>query len=1495
MYLARILTCFSMPTLQKLTALIILCLSFIFTQSYAQNTPGYKQVSAFENSINALCKDVLENGKTTDRLTEKDFADLPVGIARQIGNGTYVIAIDSAYRADKGGWFFSAYASIKFPGTTKPIAFAAKNIGFTKGGLTSTTQIKLLLASPQEIPLNESVSLVLPADGHNFIEFDCSGFKSVNLKGNFIFSDGLLKPDTEIAKGATTVTAGFEINTADLNNIMTTVNITPFKISGLDDVSFEVRNAVVDYSDIVNPSGFIFPQGYQQAYGDDIKLWRGFYLQDLIVRVNVVSDSTASKKGFSIDAHNLLIDDLGVSGTFTATNPLPIKDGSADGWPFSIDELSVTLQLNKIKGGGLKGKLGVPFLGDDPAPYTAQVEQGVHGMNYRFSLETTEAKVYNTPFSAKIRLDKGSIIILEKKENGSLIPSAVLNGALSTDGDVKTDKIRFEKLTLTSKKPYVLGGEFSMVGSGQSSGAGFPISINNIKLKIYPGQIGIGFDVALNLGNSSSSTDGSNKDSEKSFSASTNLEILVKMEEKQITIPASGEIAQHTQNKQEWKFDRVKVNQIKLACHTQAFTLDGTLDFYKEDPVYGNGFHGAIQFCIPSVLKDGVKVNAYFGTKQGSAETFRYWHLDAYVPVGKIMIYPPALFLTGIMGGASYRMVRQQPLVPDFSKLGEGSAANISTGSSNEAMVYIPDETAGISFLAGITMVIANDNAINADIMFEVAFNRGGGLKYVQFNGSAFFMSPSASRDKSANAPKGMIYASMSMLYDNDNKVFHSNLKTYVNIAGIITGSGPNFLVGEAVIHIDQHDWYTYVGRPSQMFGVTILGAITAQTYFMVGTKIENLPLPPPEVREIFGDIDLSLMRDDMASAGGKGFAAGVHLKVAFDSKNKLRPFYVMFAIGGGTDVMVRNYGNVQCVGHSGRIGVNGWYASGQAYVFLLGKVGLRVKRKSFDIVSVGLAALLQAKLPNPAWMRGMLAGRYSVLGGLVKGKFNLKFEVGEECEMLNQGSEIEDIVVIAALKPDNNGTDVSVFTAPQASFNTAIDTDFTMMDLNDNLNSYRIKLDEFVVKNGSTNIQGTIQWNDAKDVAILKTREILPPQSNLKISAKIHWERKVSGGSWEVMKTDNQVFYEVKESSFTTGTAPNFIPEENVSYSYPITHQYNLHVKESGDGYVKLEYGQEYLFRATEGGTTWSYTARFKDAKGKISEVPLSYNAGATTANFSIPSTLEKESIYTLTFIKRPQQGTSIDQNVQRSEVKQNAGDENEMSVQSNTLSGTITQDVEKEIYSQAFRTSKFSTFNEKWTSLGNGNDLFDVATGNVAVIGKRSNTLETFDEYELVGKKNVQPLVQVSASPENTWLKNIIFPLMYDLYPYDADIKIEWRNPDQLGVKPLKGVKLTNNMDLFKLTDDNVTAGIAPSKSGNVLIGYYLSYYTYWDYSELLNKVSAKYLDNWSSRPAGVKKLLSATGYTDLLEGYYPVDVVYTLPGTNKVTFKSQILIKF
>lgn len=1463
-----------MITLPKPLSRAWLFLFFFSALPFAIRAQGeFRQVSPFENHIHAVVKDVTENCKTTASLTEGDLADLPIGISPQGCGATTILVVDSAYRADRGGWFFNVYASIILPGATQPVAFAARNIAFNQGGLASSTSAKLVLLSPQSVALNEHVRLELPADGHNFIEFDCNGFRSINLKGNFVFDNSLLKPDQELAPAQAEVTASFEVNTGDLNNIMMGVNITPFTIKGLNDLSFEVRNAVADFSDIVNPPAFSFPAEYQQTFGPDIQLWRGFYLQEVNVTIKGMADETG--KDPAILAHNLVIDDLGVSGAFGATNLLSLQNGSADGWPLSVDALSIKLMFNKLAGGSLGGFLNVPFLGDEPVPYTALIEQVDDEMNYRFAVTTTDGKEYSTPFSAKIRIDKGSVIALEKR-SGKFIPYAKLQGNLTVDNSaVKFKGIQFQDLELTTQKPYLVGGIFSTVGNERSETNGFPLSIDQIKLQVFQGQAAMSFDVALNL------MEG------KGFSASTTIQLLAKMEEKTISVVSDSDVPVAPKKRQEWKFEKVKVNDISISSETNAFYLKGKLSVYDDDPTYGDGFGGNIAFKINSIMKDAVSVTAYFG----SMPTYRYWHLDAYVPT--TIPLGPVVTIKGLMGGASYHMTRKQPFSPDFTKL-DPEKMDTNDPARNES-VFVPDENTGMAFLAGITLVVTRDAVVNADALFEVTFNQHGGLRYVQFTGSAFFFTPTAQRGRTVGnkVPSAPVFANLNMLYDNDNKVFHANLKTYLNVAGILKGTGQNNLVGEAVIHADPKDWYMYIGRPSQMFGVSIAGLATAQTYFMVGTQVEDIPPPPGEVLEIFEDIDPGLMRDGSALRGGRGFATGAHFRVGIDKK--IKPFYVIVAVGAGADIMLRDYGDAHCAGRSGKIGIDGWYASGQAYVFLKGKVGIRVKGSNFDIVSVGAAALLQAKLPNPTWLKGQLGGRYSILGGLVKGKFKLKLVVGEECEIVQEGSELDNIKVIEDLKPDDNATDVNVFTATQVSFNTAIDTEFSMMDAQDNLNYYRIKLGEFTVTKNGAPIAGNIEWNAAKDVAVYRTFEILPPQSTLKATVKLYWEKKSGGGSWQVIKQNGQIAYEIKETTFTTGTAPDFIPEENVAYSYPVKNQYHLYVNETGMGYVKLRMGQAYLFEPAQGDTPWEFLARFQHVNGQTVDVPLTYNVAQANATFEIPETLAKQSIYKLFFVKRPVSSGAIDQNLQRGEVTMNSGPDNEMSMASNTLEGTITNSAAKDLYSSAFRTSLFGRFEEKMATLSNMRDLFDVAIGNVAVIGKRGDLSETFDAIELEGKEGqTQPLVQVTASPENVWMKQYIGPMLYDQYPVDKEVTLSWRDPEILGVKPLKGVKLINDQGEYGLTDTNITNGSAPTKSGTVLLGYYLSYYSYKDFNDLRNQAAAKFLNDWTSAPPAAKNLLSVVGFVDLIEGDYPVEIIYALPGTNQVTYRREISIK-
>ena len=51
-------------------------------------------------------------------------------------------------------------------------------------------------------------------------------------------------------------------------------------------------------------------------------------------------------------AKNLIIDDMGISGTFAAEGPLPLEKGEIGGWAFSIDKVELDFIANTVTAGG---------------------------------------------------------------------------------------------------------------------------------------------------------------------------------------------------------------------------------------------------------------------------------------------------------------------------------------------------------------------------------------------------------------------------------------------------------------------------------------------------------------------------------------------------------------------------------------------------------------------------------------------------------------------------------------------------------------------------------------------------------------------------------------------------------------------------------------------------------------------------------------------------------------------------------------------------------------------------------------------------------------------------------------------------------------------------------------------------------------------------------------------------------------------------------------
>ena len=245
----------------------------------------------------------------------------------------------------------------------------------------------------------------------------------------------------------------------------------------------------------------------------------------------------------------------------------------------------------------------------------------------------------------------------------------------------------------------------------------------------------------------------------------------------------------------------------------------------------------------------------------------------------------------------------------------------------------------------------------------------------------------------------GKFYLRAALLFDFRNGQIHGQAQAFLNVAnGVVSGVGPGGRVGWVVAHFDDKEWYVHAGSPTDRLGLRAgLGPVQAQlrAYFMLGHRIPAFPPPPLHVQRLLGISQTPTTRQSTELLGGRGIAFGADLSLSTGDFQFLI-FYARFEVGGGFDLMLQDYGST-CP----QVGINGWYAKGQAYAYVQGDVGMRVRlfgiRKSISVFNGGAAVLLQAEFPNPSYLAGTVAGRYEVLGGLLKGNFKVDMKIGNK------------------------------------------------------------------------------------------------------------------------------------------------------------------------------------------------------------------------------------------------------------------------------------------------------------------------------------------------------------------------------------------------------------------------------------------------------------------------------------------------------------------
>lgn len=1492
-----------------------------FTDSFIKkNYPIGDPTNEFLNKAKAVFAEIDKTENLTTMLEPKNLAQLPLGITKTIGGIQYSLGISNA-KFTPEYTELTAFVKIVLPqtdsaGNRKELFFGANNIKLShKGGLVGETNLVLL--GDVSFPLfGEKTLLVLKGGmematgvvtNKTYVTIDCNGFKELGIDAEVLFSRTMLEPVDKSYNpigGDSRVAAKFKAIVGNWNDILIDISLPTFQLTKHPGYCFELNKAVIDMSDLRNSTNVVWPKDYEKDYlvpGNE-KLWRGFYVQSL----KLVLPSQFKKKGtndrITFQATNLLIDRMGVSGVFSGDNILNIGQGSASGWQFSVDHIELGFRANSLVSAGFNGAIILPVSsgqctseGKGELGYTA-VFNSIDN-EYLLKAEVTKDICFQV-FKGTANLEKNSYVELKVKE-GNFLPKAVLYGTISLNASNKVENsygaisnekyvtvlddkgnvivptkketvafkgIIFQNLTLQTVIPYITADYFGYKNNplDDATVSNFPVTINEIALTADEQSASLKVDLAINL-------------MKDQFNGQTKFYVIGKFS------PEDGI--------QKWKFDRLKFEEIKVAADLGGVKFKGSITILDNDPIYGNGFKGMLGADFTGGIS--VEANAIFGSK-----SFRYWYVDAMVD--NLNIPAGAITFKGFGGGAYYKMKKD-----GFSNSFVASGSN-----------YVPDVDSGL----GVKAILKFAGTATADAFwggagFEIAFNTHGGINRISIYGEGHVMQsfPIPGADELKDALKAVtenesllgavalealktsnlskaaedlypnnVKASMginafaAIEYDFRSKTLHGSFDLYIDTpGGFIKGRASGNRAGWAVLHFAPDKWYIRMGTPTDRLGIKLaIGSfeVEAGGYFMIGDDIPASPPPPAIVAQILGVSAQSLdyMRDENSVSSGKGFAFGSDFSLKTGDLTFLI-FYANFQCGFGFDIMVKDYGEAQCKG-SGQIGLNGWYANGQSYAYLQGELGIKIKlfmiKKKISIIKGGGAVLLQAKLPNPVWIRGYLGGYFNLLGGAVKGSFRFKLEFGKQCEFIND-APLGGLKTIADITPAEGSKDVSVFAVPQVGFNMPIEKSFTLEE-DSGVKTYKLKLEEYTVKKEGVIIPGEITWNQTKDLLSFTPVDVFPQNSNLTSTVKISFQEYVNG-AWKTIYDNGQIATETEVRNFTTGLAPNNIPVTNIAYCYPVIDQKYVYQNESKQAYVVLKQGQPYLFELKEGQ---SQKAFYKTGTASNTGI-IRYDNSLKKVSVDLPA-LQSSKTYTISLMTLETK-SDANGNLKESYTNQDLGENANVEIKDSKLAEVITGGDGVELLQYNFNTSQYNSFSEKMAAKKPKQTLVEIIYSDVHALQSLNSSTEPFDEIEIIGNAKTLnvPLINAEAILDDSYYKNEVFPLVYQGYPLETDLQFD-RNANALGVPPVKGVEtlawyqdyIINNPTSFMLKE------YLPYR-------YNLPYYYKTDFVNLRYKVVNKYLNTLNQQMISKYNYIINGQFPYIKKGTYNIKLNYTLPG--------------
>jgi len=941
-----------------------------FAASYASQS--------IRDSAKKTLDDINKSNTWVSLLNENASVKLPFGVKKKIGGSEYQVGIANIEFSSAGS-FARVFARIILPqrdadGNKKELYFAG-NVELTRsGGVVSEGKISLI--GSDAIKSSGNWSLVLKGneapnqgkiDDLTYFKFDCSGFVEVGVKGEVLLAKDVYIP---VTNKILPLSDPNQRCSAPVNMVATSFGdlIIP-KLQFSNPITLKqglgygllIKDATLDLSDTKNPTTVPteFSAYLKTVQPDAPNTWVGIVVNSLQVYLPAEFKLKNSPDALTVTTPYAVIDATGFSTKVDAKNIMSLAQGTAGNWPFSVDELSITIKSSAFGGGSLAGNLVLPI----------QTKTGADKVSYKGKINTDGDYSIQVGFKDGIKadfwkctldLDKSSSLTLSVIK-GQFLPKAVLTGKLSfgTNGnkdekvsDTKSDKkkmfscegITFEELTLQTVKPYFKVK--AMGAAGKLHLASFEAEFSVAVAKGTPPSGSTAETIAMKFGIDMKLMDGK-------IGGKTNFTVNAIYNEAQA----------------EWQYKNIDVGKIGVSADFGKTKFRGEVTILRNDPIFGNGLAG--DFTM-NVDKFELKAKGIFGVK----DDYRYFSVDG--SIDGLEIKAGSITFTGFSGGVSYKM----------------NTSNKVSKSFPSGILYEPDNNAFLRVRAGTMFYAVEKKILTADAGFEIVFNKNWGVNQVLINGNfkmyteekktngAATMAANlkAFSSGSTTAPQqngAKIWGKVLISLDFQNDTYAGTLDVFVNEKNKLFGDQGNNKAGTASFFVGGGKWYVYIGTQDAPVKLRYKEGpfnVGGSAYFMTGNDLKT-------------------------TLGDAGFGVKLGFAIQYDLDYKKSPFYAKVDGGVKIDIQLAHIPGVLCDGE--KAGLDGWVGDGNLKAWLNASCGMYFASfGQVEVFSASISAELYVKGPKPLYFKGIFKGRYSINLGKIKlqDDFKIDFEKGKNC-----------------------------------------------------------------------------------------------------------------------------------------------------------------------------------------------------------------------------------------------------------------------------------------------------------------------------------------------------------------------------------------------------------------------------------------------------------------------------------------------------------------